>query len=234
MSPNAVQSRISFIHLAQLTPFRAALSAAVLELGHDTRPVSANVLNRLGQAAAAEQGLHAAAIEEILAKASAISLVAQAEDPYIRNRAAGMALIKLTAKVAAMAPADFTDQHFRACAAIGEIREQIVAMITRCLTEEKACRVTDHEMMTTLQQATRRYITIFAKMPGRGQDPLFTPQAQEPLTLAMTMAHRYEGSVTRETIQAIARVLRAIVREPDGGLIACPRGLPELKRQLPT
>ena len=66
MSPDAVQSRISFIHLAQLTPFRAALSVAVLELGHDTRPISADVLDRLRQAAAAEQGLHAATIEEIL------------------------------------------------------------------------------------------------------------------------------------------------------------------------
>lgn len=176
MSPDAVQSRISFIHLAQLTPFRAVLSAAVIELGHDTRPISADVLDRLRQTAAAEQGRHAAAIEEILAEASAISLVAQAEDPYIRNRAAGMAVIKLTAKVAAMAPADFTDQHFMACAAIGEIREQIIAMISRCLTEEKACHVTDHEMMTTLRQATHRYITVLSQMPGRGEDPLFTPR----------------------------------------------------------
>lgn len=235
MSPDAVHSRISFIHLAQLTSFRAALSAAVIELGHDARPISPDALDRLRQAATAEQGLHEPAIEEILAEATALSLVAQADDPYIRNRAARMGVIKLTGKVAAMAPADFTDQHFDACAAIGEIREQIIAMIKRCLTEEKASRVTDHTMMTTLRQAMRCYVTAFAKMPKhKSQDPLFSPQSQEPLTLILALAHRYEGNVTKETIDAVARVLRASIQDTGDGLIAQPRGLPELKRHLPT
>ena len=81
MSPDAVQSRLRFIHLAQLSPFRAALSATMVELGRDAPPISAGALDRLQQAAAAERGLHAVEIEEILAAVCAVSLVCQTQNP---------------------------------------------------------------------------------------------------------------------------------------------------------